>query len=311
MSVIVTTLGTSSGVPTKQRNVSAAVVQASDSKDWWLIDCGEATQQQLLRTQLSLRHLRGICITHIHGDHCYGLPGLLASIAMNGRTDPLTIIAPQAIEQWLQATIDLTELRLTYSWSFYAAETLPEVNFDIMTVKTFPLSHRVPSHAYQFTQELTHTELNSEKLLSDGVPKGPLWGKIQRGENVQVGDREFLSEEYVTTSTAVLRAVICGDNDNPELLWDACEDCHLLLHEATYHNAFADKAQEYGHSYAEQVARFAEQRKLPHLVLTHFSSRYSAQSGPHSVATLRKEAQAHFSGQLDLASDFDRFEVKA
>ncbi|MGP5176966.1 MULTISPECIES: MBL fold metallo-hydrolase [Psychrobacter] len=133
-----TFLGTSAGVPTKQRNVTALAIeclnphisgsqqgsQNKKSRPWLLIDCGEGTQQQLLHTKLSLRQLTAICITHVHGDHCYGLPGLLASAAMSGRREPLTLIAPKAISALLDAFILHTELYLPFTLNFASIEDL-------------------------------------------------------------------------------------------------------------------------------------------------------------------------------------------
>lgn len=111
-------LGTSSGTPTKQRNVTGLALAADSGKAWYLVDCGEATQHQLLHTPLSLNGLRAIFITHVHGDHCYGLPGLLASAAMAGRKDPLPIVAPKGIEAWIRATLELTAVFLPFALEF-------------------------------------------------------------------------------------------------------------------------------------------------------------------------------------------------
>jgi len=110
----ITLLGTSSGTPTKTRNVSGTAIRKANSKSWYLVDCGEGTQHQILRTNLSLNHLQTIFITHIHGDHCYGLPGLLASAALSGRTVPLTIVGPRAINDFFTAIQKTTQLRLSY-----------------------------------------------------------------------------------------------------------------------------------------------------------------------------------------------------
>ena len=133
-----TFFGTSAGVPTKQRNVTALAVeslnpyasniqnttQSKKSRPWVLIDCGEGTQQQLLHTKLSLHQLQAICITHVHGDHCYGLPGLLASAAMSGRREPLIIVAPKAIATLLEAVALTTELYFPFVINFMAIEDL-------------------------------------------------------------------------------------------------------------------------------------------------------------------------------------------
>ncbi|MCW8997745.1 MAG: MBL fold metallo-hydrolase, partial [Kangiellaceae bacterium] len=120
----ITFLGTSSGVPTKHRNVSGIALEVGENKNWFLIDCGEATQHQLLNTKLSTRNLSAVFITHIHGDHCYGLPGLLASTAMSGRTETLYLIGPAKIKQFIDGVIEATDLFLTYPLEFLDVETL-------------------------------------------------------------------------------------------------------------------------------------------------------------------------------------------
>ena len=115
-------LGTSSGVPTKHRNVTAIAVKMLKSKSWYLVDCGEGTQHQILHTNLSLNNLQAIFITHVHGDHCYGLPGLLASAAMSGRTNSLTIIGPGNIREFIENTQKTTQMRLSFNINFIDVE---------------------------------------------------------------------------------------------------------------------------------------------------------------------------------------------
>ena len=204
-----TFLGTSAGVPTKQRNVTALAVeslnpyasntqnttQSKKSRPWVLVDCGEGTQQQLLHTKLSLHQLQAICITHVHGDHCYGLPGLLASAAMSGRREPLIIVAPKAIATLLEAVTLTTELYFPFVINFMAIEDLLSepndkhkgkvtINLDHqlqLVIDIHPLSHRVASYGFAITQTISRRTLNTDKLTADGIPAGALWGKLQQG----------------------------------------------------------------------------------------------------------------------------------
>jgi len=303
-------LGTSSGVPTKSRNVSAVAVEVGQSKSWFLVDCGEATQHQLQHCRLSLKNLRAIAITHVHGDHCYGLPGLLASAGMTERTDSLVIIAPEGIKPWLETTMEMTQMYLPYSLEFIATEKLAEQQFDDVKITITPLSHRVPSFAYGFTQSLSQRVLKSEALKLAGLPQGPLWGELQSGSDVEFNNKTFLASDYVQTLQHKNKVVICGDNDNPNLLKSMCIDADVLVHESTYTEDMADKASNVGHSYATQVAQFAEEVSVPHLILTHFSARYqSNKEGEGSVEQMRVEAKRVFSGNLFLARDFDHFRL--
>jgi ribonuclease Z len=303
-------LGTSSGTPTKNRNVTAISVIESKGSDWYLVDCGEGTQHQILHTKLSMSSLRAIFITHVHGDHCYGLPGLLASAGMNGRKSPLTIIAPKGIEEWLHATQVNTDLYLPFELNFISSESLYKLEFGQFEISITKLSHRVPSFSYSFTDRNIKANLDTDRLKSLGVPQGPLWGKLKSGANVEYDGNLLLSSDFVTYKKETRKIVVCGDNDQPGFLREECIDCNVLIHEATYTEDMALKAGNVGHSYAKLVAQFAQENSIPNLVLTHFSPRYqSGLNASPSMEDLRNEALQVFSGELFLAEDFQRYSL--
>ncbi|MCL7929706.1 MBL fold metallo-hydrolase [Halomonas llamarensis] len=190
-------LGTSAGVPTKSRNVSGVALRESKGKGWYLIDCGEGTQHQVLHTKLSLNSLKAILITHVHGDHCYGFPGLLASAAMNGRTAPLTIVAPAGIKAWLDATYEATQLSLSFTLEFVASDDLPSVEFENIAVATYRLSHRSPSYAYEFTERKVDAALDVDKLAQKGIPRGPLWGQLKQGIDIEFAGERLKSRGFL------------------------------------------------------------------------------------------------------------------
>src|SRR5690606_5869892 len=148
-----TFLGTSSGTPTRSRNVSGLAINRKNRKEWFLVDCGEGTQHQILRTAYSLSRLSAVFITHVHGDHCYGLPGLLSSASMQGRSKPLPIVAPIALHEFLRVAFETTKVELSFHIEFVAVENLLEpLEIDGFAVTRIPLSHRVPSYAYRFEE---------------------------------------------------------------------------------------------------------------------------------------------------------------
>ncbi len=314
-----TFLGTSAGVPTKYRNVTGLAVTAKNpfakSQDknspWLLIDCGEGTQHQILHTPLSLLQLRAICITHVHGDHCYGLAGVLASMAMGGRTAPLTLIAPQAIGKLLDTLTLTTELYFPYAIEFIAIESLKQGSLQqtnsekvalentASTIEKFSpviltlndnhqikidiiaLSHRTPSHAFKLTQTIYHNQLNTEKLRAMNLPPSAIWGKLQAGNDVKLENGDTLTANaFVTSITENLSIIVAGDNDTPELMADFVEGVSLIVHEATYTTAIEHKILardgEFNpmHCSAERIAIFAQKYHVPNLILTHFSGRY-------------------------------------
>lgn len=304
-------LGTSAGVPTKQRNVSGIALRESKGKCWYLVDCGEGTQHQVLRTKLSFHSLKAILITHVHGDHCYGLPGILASAAMGGRKAPLTIVAPAGIKTWLAATCEVTQLCLPFALEFIDSDDLPSVEFENIAVETFSLSHRVASYAYAFTERKVDAALDVAKLAQKGIPRGPLWGQLKQGIDIEFAGEPLRSQDYLIVKNTPRKVVIAGDNDQPDLLSEACAEAQVLVHEATYTEEMAEKAGDVGHSYAKLVAAFAESIKLPNLVLTHFSPRY--QLSPHaspSIEDICQEAEGTYSGSLFLARDFSEYTLE-
>lgn len=303
-------LGTSSGVPTKQRNVTGLAVLEESGSTWYLVDCGEATQHQLLHTSLSVNDLAAIFITHVHGDHSYGLPGLLASAAMLGRKQPLTLVAPAAVEGWIAATRAFSELYLPYELNFVAVETLGNWQGGKLKVEAAPLSHRVPSYAYVFTETGQEASLDTARLATLGVPTGPLWGQLKKGQDVTFGDQTLRSADFLHYPHPPRRIVVGGDNDTPTLLAAACLSAQVLVHEATYTAEVGSKAGDVGHSTAAAVATFAQSVELPNLVLTHFSARYQADlTRSPSIGDIQAEAAAHYDGNLAIAEDFARYRL--
>lgn len=306
-----TFLGTSSGVPTIRRNVTALALHTTMNRDWWLVDCGEATQHQLLRIPLTVHELVGVCITHIHGDHSYGLPGLLASASMNGRKKPLILVAPASVKAWLDATMLHTELFLTFEIIHIdvAGQQLVHQQ-DGLVIERFPLSHRAPSFGFKFSFEKTTWKVDSDALRARGVPPGPAWGQLQHGKDVRLEDGSTLSAaEFRSQHVERATAVIGGDNDTPSLLAEACRDTDILVHEATYTESVLLKVGPGPqHSSVQRTASFAETAEVPNLVLTHFSARYDS---PEGMAEVEAEARQHYNGKLLLARDFDTYELNA
>ncbi|MEJ2608706.1 MAG: ribonuclease Z [Candidatus Thiodiazotropha sp.] len=310
--MILTFLGTSSGVPTKTRNVTGIALSESVGRAWYLIDCGEATQHQILHTYLSLNALQAIFITHVHGDHCYGLPGILASAGMAGRRDPLKIIAPSGIKEWCESTQTHTQFYLPFELEFISTDQLPTIEFENTLVTLTKLSHRVPSYAYTFEEKRVEANLNAEKLKMDGIPQGSLWGKIKNGLDAEYEGRLIKSEEYLIYNNKPGKIVISGDNDQPGLLTDSCNGCDVLVHEATFTKDMAIKVGSgVGHSYAGLVAEFAQINKVPNLVLTHFSARYQSDiEKTPSIADIYNEAKQVYKGRLFMASDFTQYKLE-
>lgn len=350
-----TFLGTSAGMPTKHRNVTALAIECQNPyqssgqrnkkhRPWILVDCGEGTQHQLLETKLSLMQLQAILITHVHGDHCYGLAGLLSSMAMSGRKTPLTLIAPKPIAKLLDTLSLTTQLYFPFDIDFIAIEEMlaqantcpaPDVSIDLspfhhrlyfsnqhnLDITIYPLSHRVPSYAFGLTQTTQRHQLNKDKLLQDGITPSILWGLLQQGLDVTHDGKRLFAQDYLHIEQERVRIVVGGDNDNPQLLAPAVTDAVLLIHEATYTQTVADKiakkTQLTGidpqHTSAKHIASFAQSEQLPYLILTHFSARYQPffdkDNTTLNMAHIDQEVRKYYQGTFWLAKDFDRYQV--
>lgn len=310
-----TFLGTSAGMPTTDRNVTALALAIDDAKQWYLVDCGEGTQHQLLRCRYTLSNLKTIFITHVHGDHMYGLPGLITSASMQGRQAPLTICAPDGVQQFVEAALHYSDVtRPPFSIEYIRSDQSDfQYQDNQVTVTAHELSHRVPSFAYRFVEKTFSTQLNIGQLNALGVPKGKLWGLLQKGQEVTLEDGRRITPEQVMQPPPGSRiAVIAGDNDKPELLIDALQGAHVLVHEATLTDAALQKVGPvWMHSSARMVAEAAEASGVPNLILTHFSGRYqlSPEAGPNSVLALKAEAESYCSCNIGMATDLSVWEL--
>ena len=297
-------LGTSAGTPTRARNVTGLALRAPGARAWYLVDCGEATQHRILRTGYSLMTLGAIFVTHIHGDHCYGLPGLLASAGLAGRTAPLLIVGPPSVRRFVNAVRETSELALPYPLEFVDVEEAMDLDqLPDLRVRTTALSHRVPTFAYSFTEKQLERRLDVDKLRSDGIASGPGWGRLQAGEDIELPDGKLVrSADYLLRPRKARKLIVAGDNDTPALLAAEALDADVLVHEATYTQAILEKVGPGPqHSSARMVAAFAREVRLPNLVLTHFSPRY------HELGEIELEARAEYDGKLFLARDLERY----
>lgn len=306
-----TFLGTSAGTPTKARNVTGLALSHGRPRHWYLIDCGEGTQHQLLRTRHSVMQLQAIFITHVHGDHTFGLPGLLTSASMLGRTEPLTLVAPRPVQDFIAAALGNSDSSLSYELRFVDSETAHfQWQDDAVSVATVELSHRVSCRAFVFTEKNVERQLLRERLEADGIPAGPEWGRLQKGEDVMLNTgRLARCGDYTRIARQPRRVIVAGDNDRPELLAEAGVGAHVWIHEATYTQEVSDRVGPWPqHCSAARVARFANSAGVPNLVLTHFSSRYQLRPDAYpNISDIEAEARASYRGNLFLARDFDHY----
>lgn len=295
-------LGTSAGVPTRTRNVTSILLdlQHPTRGGLWMFDCGEGTQHQLLRTAAHPGKLDKIFITHLHGDHLFGLPGLLCSRSMAGNIQALTIYGPPGIREFVD-----TSLRISGSWTDYPLEIIeikPGVVFkdDAYTVTAAALNHPVECYGFRIEERDKPGALDGAALIAAGVPFGPLFQQLKRGESVTLEDgRTINGAAYLSPPRPGKKLAIFGDTAPCENALALAQGVDLLVHEATLEVAMEEKANSRGHSSTHQAARLARDAQVKKLIVTHVSSRYDAEG----CAMLLAECRAIFAAS-ELAEDF-------
>lgn len=286
-------LGTSAGRPIRERNVTSVALRISrNSGEFWMFDCGEGTQHQLLHTSLKLNRMKKLFITHLHGDHVYGLPGLLSSRSSLGGTEALDIYGPLGLRELVETNLRITGTHLDYSINI--VEIVEGVIFegDGMTIEVAKLDHRIDSYGYRIMECERLGALNAQWLAEMDVPPGPIYGHLKSGKDVILKDGRMIRSIDAVGKPLPGRVIaILGDTRPCANAVKLSEGADVLIHEATFAHDLADKANEYGHSTALQAAQIAQAAGAGRLFITHFSSRYKQDD----LAKLEEEARSIFS----------------
>ncbi len=304
-----TFFGTGAGKPTSERNVSAMGLQMEQERGWYLFDCGEGTQHRIQRSHLSIGKIDAIFITHLHGDHIYGLPGLLGSRKMDNVTRPLTLYGPEGIARLMHTIIELSQLHLDFPFRIVEYRAHERFSFAHFSVEIMPLLHSVPSFGFFVRERTISNKLDEAKLRADGLEPSPLYGRLKRGEDVVVEGRRYVAAEYMKEPIPGRRVIVGGDNADVEILGEALEDLDLLIHECTYtERDYAALHKKVLHTTAARLARTAERHRVKNLIATHLSARYGANA--QTTAPIEAELRAYYSGHCCIARDFDRYRLE-
>lgn len=305
----ITFLGTSSGVPTRSRNVSSVAVRLPQRAEVWLFDCGEGTQHQLLRSDLKASQIRRIFITHMHGDHIFGLMGLLASCGLAGSPQQqIDIYGPPKLQEYLQACRRYSQTRFSYPLQVHTIEPGLVFQDDEFTVTCAQLEHRVPAFGYRICETDRPGRFDVKQATALGIPSGPLYGKLKRGEVITLPDGRRINGADLCGPTEVGRKLAyCTDTIYCDSAVDLAQDADVLIHEATFAHQDADMAYERLHSTSTMAAQVALAAQARQLIMTHFSPRY-APGNAIELDSLLQEARAIFPQTL-MAHDFLSYEV--
>ncbi len=299
MDLTVTFIGTSASVPSAARGTSATLISRGGQR--WLVDCGEGTQRQLLRSGVGLADVQVVLLTHLHGDHFLGLPGMMKTFALRGREEPLLLVGPDGLGQ-LMGTLDPLIGRLPFH--FEVQETAPgEVLRDgDAVIRAFHTDHGVRSLGYALVEDERPGAFDLDAARALGVPDGPSFGILQRGGEVTLESGAVVRPEQVMGAARPGRAVVFSGDTRPCAgTEDAARDADLLIHEATFCDVDAQRALETRHSTAREAGALASRAGVRMLALTHVSTRVP----PREV---RREAEHEFPGVI-VPRDFDQVEI--
>lgn len=299
-------LGTGSGVPSKMRNVSSIALKLlAERGTVWLIDCGEATQHQILHTSLKPRKIEKIFITHLHGDHIFGLPGLLGSRSFQGGVERLTVYGPKGIKEYIDTSLRISGTHINYPLQIEEFETGIIFEDDQWMVSVLPLKHGIPSYGFRFVEKNLPGPLLVEKVKAAGVPPGPIYQKLKNGESVELEDGTIVNgKDYVGPPQKGRILAILGDTLPCDEAIELSRDADIVVHEATLSEDEGELAKNYFHSTTKQAALVAQEAGARQLCMTHFSARYQYED----LANLTKEAEKYFPNVV-AAHDFFEIEV--
>lgn len=270
-----TILGNNSAVPAHGRHPTAQVIEIKDQL--FLMDCGEGTQIQMQRYKIKKSKINYIFISHLHGDHYYGLIGLITSMGLTGRINPLYVFGPPGLKEVINLHLEISNAKLPYLLIFEEISTdqsgviLESQDFE---VRCFPVEHRIPCHGFIFSQRNKDRKINPEKCTQLNVPFS-FYPQLKKGIDFEDNQGNRIQNEELTFSPDPEKTyVFCADTRFTESFLPYIQEADLLYHESTFLNIDAEKASTRFHSTAGQAAQIALLAKAKRLLLGHYSSRY-------------------------------------
>ena len=302
MSLQITFLGTAASIPTLTRALSSVAVQRQG--ELFLFDCGEGTQKQMIQAKIGFNRKTRVFVTHMHGDHVLGLPGLLQTMSLLGRDKPIQIFGPKGTMNFIEAMISTVEFSLCFPIE------VCEVKNEGLVIKTKEYEvqaaweeHSVPCLAYALTEKPRAGKFHPEKAVALGVSKGPLWHTLQDGKKVKlINGRIVKPQEVLDPPRLGRKIVIAGDTKPSDNIARLARGADVLVHEATFAEELIERAHDDLHSTPSGAASVAKKARIKRLVLTHVSARYG------DPKVLLEEARKVFPNTI-VAEDFMKIEV--
>jgi ribonuclease Z len=302
MSLRVVFLGTAGSVPTPKRSLPAILIQRKGEQI--MFDCGEGVQRQMIKAKTGFHRKMKVFITHMHGDHVLGLPGLLQTMALLDRERKLDVYGPPGIKRFLEDIRETVQFVLTFPVEIHeiheAGVVCEEQEYAVQAVWA---NHVIPSLAYALVEKPRPGKFHPEKAKVLGVPEGPLWSKLQYGHKAKLQDGRVVKPEDVTGPLRTGRKIVYSGDTRPfKGFVKFAAGADLLIHDATLDDELAERAEEDGHSTPDQAAKHAKKAKVKQLILTHISARYD------DTSILLEQAQKIFKN-TQVAEDFMKIEI--
>jgi len=302
MSLRVIFLGTAGSVPTIKRSLPAILIQRKGEQI--MFDCGEGVQRQMIKAKTGFHRKMKVFVTHMHGDHVLGLPGLMQTMALLDRERKLEVYGPTGIKRFIEAIRETVQFVLTYPVEIHEIEEAGVVCQEKeYAVEAVWANHVIPNLAYALVEKSRPGKFHPEKAKAIGVPEGPLWSKLQHTHKVKLPDGHVIKpEQVVGPSRAGRKIVYTGDTRPFRGVVKFAAGADLLIHDATLDNDLVEKAEEDGHSTPSQAAENSKKAKVKQLVLTHISARYD------DASVLLEQARKIFKN-TEVAEDFMKIEI--
>jgi ribonuclease Z len=302
MSLYVVFLGTGGSVPTPKRGLPAILIQRGG--EHIMFDCGEGVQRQMVKAKVGFHKKMKIFITHLHGDHVLGLPGLLQTMALLDRERKLEIYGPLGVKRFLECIRETVQFVLTFQVEVHEIEKAGVVCDEAgYVVEAIGANHVIPSFAYAFVEKSRPGRFYPERAKKLKIPEGSLWSRLQQGQDVKLPDGRVVKHgQVVGPSRSGRKVVYTGDTRPFGEFAKFAGGADLLVHDATLDDDLAERAEEDGHSTVSQAAEVARKAKAKRLILTHISARYE------DTSKLLEHAKKIFK-KVEVAEDFMNIEI--
>ncbi len=266
-------LGTGGTIPTERRNHPTVAVRREG--EVFLFDCGEGTQTRIFKARLGIAPIRAILVSHLHGDHVLGIPGLLMTMTQSNRSQPLRVIGPTGVAKWIRHVCEDLTFRPSFDIEVTEVESGPVLVSSQYQIHAFSLAHSIVTLGYRFQEADRPGRFQVEEALNLGVPRGPLWGRLQSGHPVTLDEtKEVRPEQVLGPPRPGLKIVYAVDSRPCGETVEAAFKADLLIHDGMFLSEDLDKAKARGHSTAAEAAQVALRARVKRLALTHVSPRY-------------------------------------